>query len=585
MPDDGSNGTGLSGALEEADGLSDGPVDGAIEPCPDDPIRVVELVEVVTHNANTTTQPADSRDQYINLDDQADAANPHPGFGRAVRLKARVEWVSGDPNRSLAGKTVYWYVTADGNNRAGLAGDELPGFAAAGTNVLQTTAPTGQDGWTTVVEFYLSLYGGDAFTVSATEDDSYQGGLSAGPYTVWRKFWYQVTEMMGEDGVLLDLPADVTNPFEAAYEAVFMRFEEQGPRTQANHVANLPAHVDRMNESSPHFVNDDLVPFKLHVMTIDFACEPDEVEITDLMTAATYQTDAHFLWDRGPDTHPWKISAQYRRATGVVWHCRRTDPPCPGHGSRDQSCPPDSGTGWTCNADGCPGHEGKHQTCTGGVWHCRCAQPPCPGHSSQSHFCVTEAGQVWLCGEDHCSGHAQRHETCSLDPTWHDIPDDKMRTIPDASRRGFKQIEIDFSAGPLVPSASLNVEIKLEIKKFDGVVLGWGGGATTIFMCTGTQHDWFAAGDWDPVQRGVLVHEGGHALGLVNMTPSPANAHDAWAAPGNVHHCSKLPADCTMYFTATTAGVTTFHLDGGVGCHDALRRQDYSRGQMAHWTP
>ena len=586
MPDDGGTD---SDALAEALGAGpggDGEVGAAAETCPlaESQVRVVELVEVVTHGTTTTTQAPPSREQYINLDNRVDTATAHPDFGRVIHLKARIAWVSGDPTRSLAGKTVYWYATAGGSNKAGLTGSEPPGFNVAGSNTLRTTAGTDTDGWTSVVDFHLSLYGGDQFTLSATEASSYTGGQSAGPYTVWRKFWYQVTEMTGEDGNLLGLPADVSSAFEAGYETVFMRFEEQGPRTQANHVANAPTDAERAAIASPHFVNNDRVPFKLHVVTIDFAYNPTEANISDTMTAPVYTTsNYHFLWNRGTATHPWKVRARFRPTGAQVWHCRRTQPACPGHSSRSHSCAASSGTSWNCGARDCPGHSAKAHRCEEGVWHCGRTQPPCPGHSARSHQCEASSGTSWNCGERNCPGHSQRSHQCSHN--WQDIPDGKLSLVAHATRTGFKQIRIDFSAGPVTPSSTMPVEFELRVKKFDTVALGWGGGSTSIYLCTGTCRDWFAAGDVNLVQRSDLVHEGGHALGLVNMTPSPANAHNAWLDPSHSNHCVKPPADCTMYYASSTTRATTFHLDGGAGCHDALRRQDYARGSMAHWTP
>lgn len=583
MTDDGAGG-GLGAASGDAESRSRRPTTSSSEPCPETQrVRLVELVEVVTHSGTTTTRAPVSRDQFINLDDRVDAATAHPDYGRRIRLKARVEWVAGDRNRPLTGKTVYWYATAGGSNKAGLLGNERGGFTTVGSAAMRFSSNTGEDGWTPVVSFYLSRYGGDEFTISATDNSSYTGGRDAGPLTVWRKFWYQVTEMAAEDGSLLDLPAAVTTPFEAGYRAVYMRFLEEGTRARANHVANLPTGRNRNREAQPHLDENDHVPFKLHIMTIDLASRFGDHTVSDTMTTATYESPNWlFLWLRGDEPRPWFVRARFRPAGDLVWHCGRRTPACPGHGSRRHSCSNSSGTAWHCGARDCSGrHSSKHHRCDDGVWHCTRTRPACPGHSSHSHQCRANSGTSWNCGERNCPAHSRRGDTCSR--AWQDIPDDKLSLVTRPGRRGFKKVAIDFSSGPVTPTSTLPVEFEVVVKKATQVALGWGGGSPSIYLCTGTLRDWFERSDWDDVQESDLVHEGGHALGMLNMTPSPGHAHDAWEDPDDDNHCVELPADCVMYKFSSTTRATTFHLDGDTGCHDSLRRQDYSRGSMSHW--
>ncbi len=277
--------------------MSSRSVGGTAEPSPlTRQVRVVELVEVVRHGRRTTTRTPAPRDQFINLDQRVDRSNPHPEYGRCIRLKARVEWVAGDPNRPLNGHRVYWYATAGSGNKTGLTGNELAGFGSAGSGIMRARPTvTDRNGWTPVVEFYLSSYGGDEFTIHATEDSNYRGGMSAGPYTVWRKFWYQVTEMQRpEGGAVYELPAAVKSAFESAYRAVYMRFEEQEPRCRSSHADNLVDDSARRAHVRPFFRADDLVPFKLHIATIDYASRVSQRRVTATMRSPTFQTSNYY---------------------------------------------------------------------------------------------------------------------------------------------------------------------------------------------------------------------------------------------------------------------------------------------------
>jgi len=144
--------------------------------------------------------------QFVNVGKNVrGAAKRQPEHGRYVELRARIEWTSGDKTKSLAGKSVYWSYTmtkhSGGKRPANLNGGQNPGFNAA-NGVKTVTNTTDDQGWTPVVKFYLSQFGGDKFTVSAQADEAEQGSasgtkLTTGQYVVWRKFWYQTTHARG----------------------------------------------------------------------------------------------------------------------------------------------------------------------------------------------------------------------------------------------------------------------------------------------------------------------------------------------------------------------------------------------------
>lgn len=478
------------GAPPSAGGASGGancPVDGGSPSCHDTQVKLVQVVEVVMVSGSPTRRPVvTSRKQYINLDDQVDISAPHPEYGRKIRLQARIEWVSGDKSRSLAGHQVYWKGVAAASNRSGLTGKERPGFDSAGSAALQKTTNTGADGWTPPVDFYLSLYGGDVFFVFATDKPDYSGGLPAGSYTIWRKFWYQVTEMDDGKGGVLALPSAVTNAFEAGYRTVFMEFSEKSPRNKAPYAWNLKDGTARANAAKPYFPVDSLCPFKAHIMTIHHS-EPGpkltELPQITLTTPKWVSLAWHLLWWDGAGSMPWKVSAQYR-----------TTKPNPG--------------------------------------------------------------------------------------AWTDIPNSIISVSPMSAQPGYYKITADFSSTTVKPTPAAPIELQVKINTNPVTAQGWGGGSHHLFLCTGFVNGYYVSGDRNPMQESDSVHEIGHALGLVNLKPVGAGT-DGWEDTTHKNHCQKPPTECTMWYMSQTNRLTTFHLDGGVGCHDRLRRQDYSRSVMS----
>jgi hypothetical protein len=555
-------------------------------PCQtDDRIRLVELLEVVDFNHRQTRQAVAGRHQFINLDGDVDTSTAHPEYGRLIRLQARVEWVSGDRSRPLSGQNVYWYARAAAGNQNGLTTSNSDSFDSVGGDIERKSTTTDASGWTPVVEYYLSTYGGDRFDVFATENASYRGGLQAGTYEVWKKFWYQITEMEDGEGGLYSVAPGVTTTFQATYRTVFIAFEEQAPRTRAAHIGNLSGSTERANAARPHFRVDAKCPFKAHIMTVDWSeSGPVEEELNDTLTSRRHQfPDFIILWKHGPGSWPWKVSAQWRPTGDAQWTCRRISPVCPGHASATDRCPNPAGATWSCGADGCVLHSNPSHVCTGRTFHCQRTQPPCGGHSSQGDRCPAAAGAVWSCGATQCPGHQNSSDTCGNPRDWMDIPDAALSTVADPGRPGFKRITVDMSfAGRAVPSASNPVEVDLIVRKAPGDAFGWGGGSHHLYLCSGLLHDWDAPANWVTLQRGTAIHEIGHALGLVNLSPTIAHGHDSWEDAAHPSHCSMTPAQCSMYFRSSLTRVTRFHLAAdGTGCHDHLRRQDFSRSVMA----
>ncbi|HUT32405.1 MAG TPA: hypothetical protein VNE39_02905 [Planctomycetota bacterium] len=584
----GTGGGNLSGATAASGRRTRRPTGSAVQPCPlAQRVRLVEIVEVVTQGGRETTRPVAAREQFINLDAQVNPTESHPDYGREIRLKARVMWAAGDlTRRPIATKNIYWYATAAAGNRAGLTGNELPAIGGS-SSPLRASSPTATDaeGWTSVVTLRLSTYGGDEFTAHATEDSNYTGGLPAGPYTVWRRFWFQVTEMQDGQGGVFALTAPVSAPMITSYQAVFIRMEEEGPRTRVAHRDNLRDQALRAAHAAPQFRANDKVPFKCHVVALDHASDISDKRITGTLTAPSAQTGEIHLWTREPGAYSWKVRARCRRSGAVsFWHCNRSVPACPGHDRSGHTCDGPANATWRCGASACPSHSQPSHVCREGVWHCGRTTPACPGHSRRWHRCAADSGTSWNCGAQHCPGHRSRGDQCGA--YWQEIPNAALTLSAPGAEAGMRRVLINLSAGPILPTATRLVEIELVVRECD-YTLGWGGGARGIYLCAGNLREIEPAANWTTFQRNTFVHEIGHGLGLVNKTPAAAGAHNAWeeTAADHGHHCIRGAATCAMYWANSTTRVITFHRDADLtGCHDHLRRQDFSRTPMAHWS-
>jgi hypothetical protein len=444
---------------------------------------LIGVFEAVTHKGKETLKAPPRREQYINVDADVDPDTPHPEYGRLVRLKAQVMWDAGDMKRPLDGKEVHFYVTPGKDNKKGLTGNDKESFESLGSGKDKTTAKTDKDGWTPVVEFYPSQYGGDTFEVFAAMEADHKDAKTAGTFVVWRRFWYQVTEMKDEKGGKFDFPGAVSTAFELGYRSVFINVSEVGPRGQATHVGDLLDASARNAEAIKYFTPDQHAPFKCHLMTIDYSGTPtEEKNLVDEIKGGSSWMSPHYywLWKHG-GTHPWKLNAELSDDGGKSWKA---------------------------------------------------------------------------------------------------IPDDALITAANATYPGLKSITIDFAKASVKPTPKAPVMIMLRIKiAGPSATLGWGGGSHHIYLCTGTLRDIIPRPEHVPMQRSDAVHELGHALGLVNKPPAPAGAHDAWEDKANPKHCKEPPEKCAMWYESSTKRITTFHGKDD-GCHDYLRKQEFSRSVM-----
>ncbi len=432
-------------------------------PCPENKLRVVELAEVVTHQGTDQSRGVNSRRQYINLDGTVDAANPHPEYGRFIQLKARVEWVSGDKSKSLIGQTVYWYSTSGAGNKSGLAGTAQEGFGSAGGGIKATSSVESGDGWTSVMQFYLSQYGGDEFYVSATEDPAYKGGLKAGAYVVWRKLWFEVDTMKKRGGGSLNMD-DSRLP--DIYKPCFIELEKEGDDNQPDNQWNLQ--TSELHALGNDYFGAQQSPFQSHEVAVDHQADKKDGDLTINMTASVFTTgatDSYYVYG-GMNT--WLKTAQY-----------------------------DDGSGWK----------------------------------------TLDKSKVSLIGAD----------------------------------KVYKNIQVDFSAWPVTPTAAKPVAVKLEFFKSDE----WSGDGSE------TPHAMVAMGYWYDTETpaeakkrtvGTMAHELGHLLGMVPVT---SGTH---VDTGTGHHCTD--GNCVMYSTNTATRGNNFCNV----CLELLKKADLTsfQGAFAH---
>lgn len=246
---------------------------GSTQTCPEEQqLELVEIKEYVEHNGASELRAVAGRRQYINLDDQVDTTAAHPEYGRRIRLKAKVRWKSGDQSRSLDGQLVYWYDARDAGNRAGLTGNQQPGFNSEGSNSTRKTMRTNAEGWTRdPVDYYVSRYGGDKFDVWATIKSDYTGGLKAGTYEVWKKMWYEIAEMKRPAAVggKFEMPAGTISKVVASYEKVFIEMVDAGGRDEGSpHTENFEDH-NAAYTWADGYVNNVGVPWKVHYSIVD----------------------------------------------------------------------------------------------------------------------------------------------------------------------------------------------------------------------------------------------------------------------------------------------------------------------------
>lgn len=468
------------GELEDDNGGKTDPTD-PVMPCEDDELILVEVKEQAVLGPRSELRPVvDSREQYVNLDDQVDPSDFHPENGRVIRLLARVAWKSGKQS-GLEGHTVVWTEGHFDDRVVDLDPADYQGFDSPGSQTPEHASITTANGWTPVVKFYLSTYGGDRFSLTATLQSTGQQ-LAAGTYEVWRRFWYQVTEMKRLSGGLYELPAGSAAKCEAWLREVFIRFEEDtsSPRAIAEYRSDIPGE-SKDAVAGQYFEHNHLSPFKAHVMVCaTLLYNPDARMVEETLDKPVWVSPGIYrLYGNDKEDRPWLQFAAFRR-------------------------------------------KGRER--------------------------------------------------------WRKLSPKRIRAIREGDESSWLRyrIEVDFSHGVIKPSVDRPIEIRLRVGVYEYIGQGGRSQHSLIGLAQFGTPSSAAAEE----RLGTLMtHEVVHCLGLLNMPPAGAHAHDDWRDPLTAH-CN-VPG-CIMSYKALKGTFTGFHYDGatGTGCNEYLRRQDFSRGVM-----
>ena len=320
-------------------------------------IRLVEMIEVVTRQSKgvfatkdvegavvgarpksrkkktLVTRKETNLDcykQYVNLPKNIDGRNKrHPEYGRYVELRARVEWDDRSKD-GLQGKRVIWRHTHfTATDRPNLRKNAKEGFGGSGgLGQLETT--TGKDGWTRVVKFYLSSYGGDEFSVSAELVDNngqrIGTGLSTSKYQVWRRMWYAITEMTkpkdrraNKADRTYNIPDNILRRVQRSFEDVYLELTDSGEKRRGDFQENL-ATVNEFEGWADRYCTNKRTPWKIHYVVVNCMDTLMEKKIIrpGISTPVHTVQNCSFMPYRFNNTN-WLISAQYRRMGTTVW--------------------------------------------------------------------------------------------------------------------------------------------------------------------------------------------------------------------------------------------------------------------------
>lgn len=228
------------------------PVKCTTASCPLVGYKLIEIVEVVKqtseklvkgsgmNSTNTTlfTETVTRKDkkgssfkQYINIEQDINGqSNRHPEYGRKICFRARIKQKNGKTDK-LSGIAVnFTSVKTNGPHRSnpsggknvwkdatGLKGNQKHGFDSE-NGLEKKTVSTDSNGWTSIVSFYVSQYGGDKFKISAKMDPTTKGAdsntIHTKNYQVWKKFWYQMTYA---DSYLAKTPTKAASAYAQVY--------------------------------------------------------------------------------------------------------------------------------------------------------------------------------------------------------------------------------------------------------------------------------------------------------------------------------------------------------------------------------
>jgi hypothetical protein len=237
-------------------------------------------------------QPFSQR-QWVNLPNAWGVV----AFGKEATLTGHVE-------PKAAGQTVTFALKPDPGNPP----------EATGAALKSTTATSDGEG-KVHVKMTFPIYPGAKFEVSG-KTSTMDTAVESEPITVWRRVFYQVTEMAAApDGTSLAPPADLVPALEGAFNPVWI---ELAPGTKRSATTPYRAHLTAAERSSVESslrgaAADDKSPFKMNIVMIDKADIVAEQEWKSQTKGPSVQTQPFAKWLYESTV----VSADYEQSPGV----------------------------------------------------------------------------------------------------------------------------------------------------------------------------------------------------------------------------------------------------------------------------
>jgi hypothetical protein len=252
------------------------------QPCPLPKVWVWDA----PHNAD--------RIRFVNLPNAWDPARN----GAEVELVGHVE-------PRVAGESVTFAIVSHADNY-------LEGQNAT---LSSATVTTGERG-VAKVTLTLPNYGGSRWRVSG-KTASMGMAVDSGQLTVWRKVFYQTTDMANSpapENLSLAHPTDMISALQSAFDPVFFKLEAS---TTATATTPYQAHLTAAQRSTLETTLrgtavDNRSPYKMNIVMCDRADIVAEQEWTDAATTADVRTPYFAKWAHETTV----IHAQYQKADG-----------------------------------------------------------------------------------------------------------------------------------------------------------------------------------------------------------------------------------------------------------------------------
>ena len=235
-----------------------------------------------------------ARDRFVNLPNAWDVANN----GAAVELAGHVE-------PRVSGESVTFNIISHADNY-------LEGQTASLSSMSITSGAKGIG----TVTLTLPAYGGSKWKVGG-KTATMAAPAQSGELTVWRKVFYQTTDMVSSpapENLSLVHPADMISALQAAFDPVFFKLAAGTTSTATTPYQAHMTGADRtaLEASLKTAATDNRSPFKMNIIMCDRADIVAENEYLEAATSATVASVYFQQWTYETTV----IHAQYQKPDG-----------------------------------------------------------------------------------------------------------------------------------------------------------------------------------------------------------------------------------------------------------------------------